>query len=80
MIVEGELLRTVVENRTGLDETYRFDGTNLVCSEDNILEQRSCFYDFGARKSACFSGISMEPESAFVEALRTGFFGGSLEE
>ncbi len=74
------MLRTVVENRTGLDETYRFDGTNLACSEDNILEQRSCFYDFGARRLACFSGISTETESAFVEALRASFFDKSPEE
>ena len=61
-------------NRAGLDDVYKFDDTGFIYGDEHLPEQRSCFYDFGAKRSAGFSGYSAEPESAFIKSLREKFF------
>ncbi len=62
-------MRTVTENRDGLDQWYKFDDRNFAYAEDHPYEPHSCFYDFGARFPMSFGDYSDELPSAFVESL-----------
>lgn len=66
-------MRTVVENRYGIDRGTEYQDFGYVHLGQRPSESRSCFYDFGERKQVRFVEFSDEEGSKFVGALMEQF-------
>jgi hypothetical protein len=66
-------LKTVVENRIGLDEICGHKNGDYMYPGEDTGECRSCFYDFGAEQRAKFVGFDHRWKSSFVEELKKQF-------
>lgn len=66
-------MKTVVERSSGLGRPFSFPiGTKYPVLED-LNQERSCFYDYGARNPVEFSGFVEQEDSAFIDELEQCF-------
>ena len=65
-------MRTVVENRTGIDRTYKVENIGYIY-RGGMSEVGSYFYNFGMRQEATFSGEVVEQKSELVDSLLNRF-------
>jgi hypothetical protein len=61
-------LRTVIENRTGIDKTYKVEDIGYIY-RGGMKEMGSCFYNFGMRQPVRFSEGVVEQEDKWVNSL-----------
>lgn len=62
-------MKTVVENNVGLIRQYSLSDERDYPTIESFGQERSCFYDYGARSSVEFSGFIDNGDSAFVDGI-----------
>ena len=62
-------MRTVVENRYGVDREPERQDTGYVHLGQRPSQSKSCFYDFGERKRVRFIESADSCGSKFIESL-----------
>lgn len=62
-------MKTVVENNVGLDKQHLISEGFEISDVDDRRQERSCFYDFGARSSVGFTGFVNTGDSAFIDKI-----------
>lgn len=62
-------MKTVVENNIILEKLYPISDEEQYPAMDNSGQERSCFYDFGARSLVEFSGFVNSGNSAFIDEI-----------
>lgn len=67
-------MRTVIENKIGLNKNYVLENTEIPYYQEKSYNVKSCFYDFGAKQNIQFSNNDNEIPSNFVESLKKSFF------
>ncbi|MCM1173919.1 MAG: hypothetical protein NC341_02585 [Blautia sp.] len=65
-------MKTVVERKVGLGSRYPFAEKKPLLADD-FRQERSCFYDFGAKNPVEFSGFVRKGDSAFIDEIGKGF-------
>lgn len=62
-------MKTVVENNISLEKLYPISNEESYPVMDNINQERSCFYDFGAQSLVEFSGFVNSGDSSFIDEV-----------
>lgn len=62
-------MKTVVGNNAGLDKHYPLLDVRENDPVNELVQGRSCFYDFGARSSVEFTGFVDEGDSELIDKI-----------
>lgn len=65
-------MKTVMERKGKSDVPSSFAEKRLFIMDD-LQQERSCFYDFGAKSPVGFSGFVNKGNSAFIDEIGRGF-------
>lgn len=65
-------MKTVMERNMNLNK-YNSSKKKKLFTLDDFQQERSCFYDYGAKNPVGFSGFVDKGNSAFINEIGKGF-------